>query len=93
VGQGPRVHTGENFQILSVEKIIQTYGRQKNVVCNSLVKYLFLLGGLRTHFARAANFPSRRKSITLLTCCIIVIYADHALNFNSRIFTWENNFH
>jgi hypothetical protein len=25
---------------------------------------------LGTRFARAANFPSRKKSITLLTCCI-----------------------
>jgi hypothetical protein len=25
---------------------------------------------LRTRYPRAANFPSRKKSITLLTCCI-----------------------
>jgi hypothetical protein len=38
---------------------------------NSLVKYLFFYSAdLRTRFARAANFPSRKKSITLLTCCI-----------------------
>jgi hypothetical protein len=36
-------------------------------ICMQLVgKVFFLLGG----FAQAANFPFRKKSITLLTCCI-----------------------
>jgi hypothetical protein len=29
----------------------------------------FYSADLRTRFARAANFPSHKKSITLLTCC------------------------
>jgi hypothetical protein len=41
--KSPRIHTGDNSQILTVSKkiVIQTNGRQKIFVCNSLVKYLF----------------------------------------------------
>jgi hypothetical protein len=30
----------------------------------------FYSADLRTRYACAANFPSRKKTITLLTCCI-----------------------
>jgi hypothetical protein len=59
------------FSILTVKKIvIETYRRQKIFVCNSLVSIFFYSADLRTRLARSANFPSRKKSITLLTCCI-----------------------
>jgi hypothetical protein len=56
--------------------------RQKNFVCNSLVKYLFIFffsSDLRTRFARATNFPSRKKSITYFTHLLhkqLFIYFD-----------------
>jgi cbb3-type cytochrome oxidase subunit 3 len=42
------------------------------VFCMQLVSkvFFFYSTDLRTRFARAANFPSREKSITLLICCI-----------------------
>jgi hypothetical protein len=70
--KGPRVHTGENFQILSVEKIVYLNLRAPKIFCMQLVSKVsfFYSADLRTRFARAANFPSRKKSITLHTCCI-----------------------
>jgi hypothetical protein len=71
--KGPRIHTGENSQILTVSKkiVIETYGRQKKCCMQLVSKVCFFYSAdLRTRFARVANFPSRKKSITLLTCYI-----------------------
>jgi hypothetical protein len=51
---------------------IYTRTCQINYYCMQLVSKVssFYSADLRTRCAPAANFPSRKKSITLLTCCI-----------------------
>jgi hypothetical protein len=54
------------------EKTYAFNQRTPENVCKQLVSKVsfFYSADLRTRSARAANFPSRKKSITLLTCYI-----------------------
>jgi hypothetical protein len=61
-------------------------GRQTNFVGNSLVKYFFYSADMCTRFARAANFPSRKNSITLLTCYINNYFYKFCMQLVSKVF-------
>jgi hypothetical protein len=66
---GPRIHTEENSQILTVSKkiVIETYGRQKKVrkVSFFFTRRICALASLEWQI-----FLLVKKSITLLTCYI-----------------------